>query len=149
MDPLKPFRLTPDDVERYTRLRRQMLETDPWSFSASPDDDKGLDKEHLTDALGREDYAICGVEIGGELVAAAGIMRARRQKHRHRCEISGVYVVPEHRGRGLGRAVVSLAIELARGWSGVDYVDLGVSERASAARQLYESLGFVQWGREP
>jgi len=41
------------------------------------------------------------------------------------------------------------AIDLARRWPGVDYVDLGVTERSPVARHLYESLGFRAWGREP
>ena len=49
----------------------------------------------------------------------------------------------------MGRAVVCAAIDLARSWDGVDYVDLGVSENAPDARNLYERLGFVAWGREP
>ena len=44
---------------------------------------------------------------------------------------------------------MTAAIEVARRWEGVDYLDLGVSENAPAAQALYESLGFRAWGREP
>ena len=44
---------------------------------------------------------------------------------------------------------MSAAIDLARSWVGVDFVDLSVSENAPEAQRLYESLGFEQWGREP
>ncbi|HVY60236.1 MAG TPA: GNAT family N-acetyltransferase, partial [Planctomycetota bacterium] len=70
-------------------------------------------------------------------------------KFAHRAKVWGVFVEPARRGRGLGKAVMASAIELARGWPGVDYVDLGVSENAPAARRLYEALGFREWGREP
>jgi RimJ/RimL family protein N-acetyltransferase len=60
-----------------------------------------------------------------------------------------VFVEPAYRGNGLGRAVVTAAIDLARSWPGVDYVDLGASERAPEAQCLYENLGFRAWGREP
>jgi ribosomal protein S18 acetylase RimI-like enzyme len=57
------------------------------------------------------------------------------------CYLAELYVVPARRGRGLGRALMNAAIELARG-EGADYMDLGTAETDIAARALYESLGF-------
>ena len=47
------------------------------------------------------------------------------------CYLAELYVVPERRGRGLGRALMESAIELAR------------SDDDVAARGLYASLGFI------
>jgi ribosomal protein S18 acetylase RimI-like enzyme len=57
------------------------------------------------------------------------------------CYLAELYVVPERRGHGLGRALMEAAIELARA-EGANYMDLGTSEDDVAARALYESLGF-------
>ena len=57
------------------------------------------------------------------------------------CYLAELYVVPDRRGQGLGRALMEAAIELARE-RGADYMDLGTSEDDVAARALYESLGF-------
>jgi len=57
------------------------------------------------------------------------------------CYLAELYVVPERRGHGLGRALLEAAIELARR-EGADRMDLGASEDDVAARALYESLGF-------
>ena len=57
------------------------------------------------------------------------------------CYLAELYVVPEHRGRGLGRALMNAAIEFARE-RGADYMDLNTAETDVAARALYESLGF-------
>ena len=57
------------------------------------------------------------------------------------CYLAELYVVPALRGRGLGRALMCAAIELARG-RGADHMDLGTGEHDLAARALYESLGF-------
>jgi ribosomal protein S18 acetylase RimI-like enzyme len=57
------------------------------------------------------------------------------------CYLAELYVVPDRRGHGLGRALMNAAIELARA-HGADYMDLGTSEADVAARALYESLGF-------
>lgn len=100
--------------------------------------------------LREKDTAILAVENHArELVAAAGITRRDRLKVAHRAMLWGVFVEPAHRGKRLGRAVVSAAVDLARTWEGVGYIDLGVNETAPHAQRLYESLGFLAWGREP
>jgi ribosomal protein S18 acetylase RimI-like enzyme len=176
---LAPIRLTPADAARYARLRRDMLDDAPWAFEASPGDDRALDLDHLARYLADDHRAIFAVAAGADLaasaavspgadlptdaalgvgadlgtrtdlIAAAAVVRGAPPKFAHRATIWGVFVAPPHRGLGLGRAVVAAAIDLARAWTGVDYVDLGVSARSPEARRLYESLGFQAWGRQP
>jgi ribosomal protein S18 acetylase RimI-like enzyme len=57
------------------------------------------------------------------------------------CYLAELYVVPPRRGKGIGRALMEAAMDLARA-EGADYMDLGTSEDDVAARSLYESLGF-------
>jgi ribosomal protein S18 acetylase RimI-like enzyme len=57
------------------------------------------------------------------------------------CYLAELYVVPDERGRGLGRALMESAMAHARA-EGATYMDLGTSEDDVAARALYESLGF-------
>jgi ribosomal protein S18 acetylase RimI-like enzyme len=64
------------------------------------------------------------------------------------CYLAELYVVPERRGRGLGRALMEAAIELARR-EGADTMDLGTGDDDHAARALYESLGFNNRGGKP
>jgi ribosomal protein S18 acetylase RimI-like enzyme len=58
------------------------------------------------------------------------------------CYLAELYVVPDRRGQGLGRALMNAAIELARR-IGADHIELNTSEDDVAARSLYESLGFT------
>lgn len=58
------------------------------------------------------------------------------------CHLAELYVVPERRGRGAGRALMDAAIALARD-RGADGIELATSEDDVAARALYESLGFT------
>jgi ribosomal protein S18 acetylase RimI-like enzyme len=53
-----------------------------------------------------------------------------------------LYVVPERRGNGIGRALLERAIDLARE-RGADGIDLNTGETDTAARSLYESMGFT------
>ncbi len=53
-----------------------------------------------------------------------------------------LYVVPELRGKGIGRVLLEAAIETARG-AGATHMDLNTGETDTAARALYESTGFT------
>jgi ribosomal protein S18 acetylase RimI-like enzyme len=57
------------------------------------------------------------------------------------CYLAELYVVPERRGQGLGRALMEAAMNTAR-VRGATYMDLNTGEDDVAARALYESLGF-------
>jgi ribosomal protein S18 acetylase RimI-like enzyme len=57
------------------------------------------------------------------------------------CYVAELYVRPERRRAGLGRALMEAAMQVARG-RGADMIHLGTGESDTAARALYESLGF-------
>ena len=57
------------------------------------------------------------------------------------CYLAELYVVPDLRGIGIGRALMNAALHEAR-QRGADTMDIGVDEPDEAARSLYESLGF-------
>ena len=58
------------------------------------------------------------------------------------CYLAELYVVPAHRRQGLGKALMTAAIQEAR-QRGADIMDIGVDEPDIAARHLYKSLGFT------
>ena len=97
----------------------------------------------------QRENAILAIEKSRELVAALGVGRNRRAKFAHRAFVWGVFVEPAHRRRGHGAALLAKAIELARQWPGIDYLDLAVSDGSPEALSLYERFGFRVWGTEP
>jgi len=64
------------------------------------------------------------------------------------CYLAELYVVPDRRGQGLGRALMEEAMDVARA-EGATYMELGTGEDDVAARALYESLGFDNHGGRP
>jgi ribosomal protein S18 acetylase RimI-like enzyme len=59
-----------------------------------------------------------------------------------------LYVVPERRGHGIGRALLEATMDAARE-AGAVRIELGTAETDTAARGLYESAGFTNREREP
>jgi GNAT superfamily N-acetyltransferase len=57
--------------------------------------------------------------------------------------LAELYIVPERRGQGLGRALLARALDVARD-AGADRIDLGTSEDDVAARALYARMGFTR-----
>ena len=64
------------------------------------------------------------------------------------CYLEELYVRPEKRGQGLGQSLMEAAIETARA-EGAGYMDLGTAETDTAARALYEKLGFSRTEGKP
>lgn len=165
-----PRLLTPSDAEGYMRIRREMLEDSPWAFSASPiappspQADRGLDPAHLRVTLAHADFAYFGLDTpaaagfhaprlpSSPLIGVALLMRESRLKRRHIAWILSVYVTPAQRGKGHARALLTTCIAHARAapaFAGVSQLQLGVSAASLPAQRVYESMGFVPWGREP
>jgi GNAT superfamily N-acetyltransferase len=57
------------------------------------------------------------------------------------CYLEKLFVVPDRRGQGIGRALMDAAIDVARREGAAD-MSLATGEDDVAARALYESLGF-------
>lgn len=55
--------------------------------------------------------------------------------------LAELYVVPERRGQGFGRELITEAVRLARE-AGADYAFVITSEEDRLARRLYEAAGF-------
>jgi ribosomal protein S18 acetylase RimI-like enzyme len=53
-----------------------------------------------------------------------------------------LYVIPPLRGKGIGRALLDAAVDMARS-EGATHMELGTSEDDTAALALYESAGFT------
>lgn len=91
------------------------------------------------------DVELAVAELDGRLIASgyARIEKAESYyQHSHHAYLGFMYVVPEHRGKG----VIKLIIEALYAWSrerGVNEVRLEVYSNNTAAIRAYEKAGFA------
>ena len=87
--------------------------------------------------LAGEGSVLLGLEDNGVLLACGALKKLSA----HEAEVKRMYVVPEARGRGLGRGILNGLIE--RGKSlGYERLLLETGDLQQAAPSLYESAGF-------
>ena len=90
------------------------------------------------------------VMLGGEGPDGLAVLRFRPSFWTGALDayLEELYVTPEQRGRGMGRALLDAAMEIARE-TGALHIDLGTSEDDTAAIALYESCGFTNRESRP
>jgi ribosomal protein S18 acetylase RimI-like enzyme len=88
--------------------------------------------------------------LAGEPPCALSLTRFRPGLWSPKLEayLAELYVVPERRGQGIGRALMERTMVVARE-RGADTMELGTGEGDVAARGLYESLGFTHTEHGP
>ena len=142
--------LGPNDVAIFRALRMTMLQDAPGAFGASMQDEAALSEEAWAARIGPDDdSAVFGAFIDGNLVGSIALSRQRPVKMRHKALIWGVFVTSSARGQGLARRLMQAMIAHARTLPDLRQVTLSVAAWNTRASELYRSLGFVQYGREP
>lgn len=87
-------------------------------------------------------------EVKGTIVGVAGIgCVGKREKVRHRARF-GISVDKAYWGLGIGRALTETCIECAKA-AGYAQMELEAVAENKNALALYESVGFVEYGRNP
>lgn len=140
-----------DEFEKYWDLRLYALQHSPDAFGRSYEEEIAVPlADRITRMQNRmsPENILFVVEDGDKFVGMTGVVRNTMPKIQHIAIIWGVYVLPSHRGQKLGRQLMERAIAQAQAWSGVKQLQLTVVTTNIGARQLYQKLGFVEWGIE-
>ena len=103
--------------------------TDPWSETS------------FREALAGEGYTFVALEENGSLIGYAGMLTVLDT-----ADITNVAVLPAFRRQGLAKELITALMTAAKE-QGVTRIQLEVRESNTAARTLYESLGFTVDGK--
>jgi ribosomal protein S18 acetylase RimI-like enzyme len=141
--------LAPADAAAFQALRLEALRTDPVAFASSYEEERELDLSVVAGRLvATGDRAIIGAFDGDALVGLAAWHREEMMKLQHKGFVWGVFVKESHRGQGLARRLLEAVLAHARRAEGILQLNLTAYADNVAAVRLYESLGFVVYGRE-
>lgn len=137
------------DAEHYRVLRLRALRDEPDAFGSSYEEQVDSPLAWFAERIRESETRFAlGAFDGETLIGSLMFTRETGVKQRHRGVITGMYVAPEGRGRGVGRALLLAAIERARAQAGVEQIHLAVVTRNRAAHALYASAGFAIYGTE-
>jgi RimJ/RimL family protein N-acetyltransferase len=143
-------RLDSPDANAFQALRLQALRECPTAFSSSYEEEFETPiiviAGRLAPESGRDMF---GAFSETELVGTIGFGREGARKLAHKGFIRGMYVSAAFRNQGIGRQLVSHALQHAASLSGLRQVTLTVTASNLAAIALYEKMGFTSFGLEP
>jgi RimJ/RimL family protein N-acetyltransferase len=130
------------DTDLYHTLRIRSLQEHPEAFGTSPDEEMSPDQLRANLAKSLPNNPQFGAFLEDKLVAIGSLSRYVRKKTAHRAIITGIYTLPEARGKGAARAILQAALDYAHTMPGLEEVILAVTVGNDNARKLYASLGF-------
>lgn len=138
-----------DGLLVYDNFNATHAETD---YLLSYPDENSFDPEQeaqfLEEKTGSSDEIEIIALIDGKVAGTAGIEAVgRKYKVKHRAEL-GISILKEYWGLGLGKALTKACIQCAKE-AGYTQLELNVVAENEAALSLYQSLGFVESGRNP
>jgi GNAT superfamily N-acetyltransferase len=127
---------TPDDWQLFRDLRLRALCEDAHAFTSTYAREAAFDEQAWRSRTARMAYALCdGTPVG--------LVGAMPDADTATTLLVAMWVAPEHRGAGVGDALVTWACEAARR-NGHRRVALWYTDGNDAARRLYERRGFIE-----
>jgi ribosomal-protein-alanine N-acetyltransferase len=152
----------PENLEREGVALRRLRTRDagPWAAAFREDPELGVmigaEEDPTENGVRRFIARQPGLRARGEFLGLAVTDASRRpfRGHvmlhtlawRHRRAEIGYWLVPAARGRGVGRAAVSLLVEWAFDELGIERMEITTTPDNGPARALAASLGFVEEG---
>jgi ribosomal protein S18 acetylase RimI-like enzyme len=137
------------DAKNYLFVRLEALQNSPYAFASSYEEEKDDSAEKYSVRFAAaKNFCTYGAFAGPQLVGVITLVREQKVKLKHRANIVAMYVKPEQRGNGIGKALMNKAIHKARTMEGMEQLYLTVVTSNETAKKLYSSMGFEVFGEE-
>ena len=130
-------------------LRLRALRDHPEAFGADYDEWRARGPEPFRQRVfGTPGTVVFGAFEADTLLAMTGVS-PETGKRAHIAYVWGVYTAPDARRRGIATRLIAAALDHCRAAPGVRQAHISVNADNATARRVYETAGFVAWGREP
>ncbi len=138
------------DAPLYQELRLSALKTNPEAFGSTYEREVKFTLETVIERLTptKDKFVLGAFDDTGSLMGIVTFMRETGIKTAHKGNVYGMYVGPESRNRGVGKALMLELIKMARGYEALEQINLTVVSDNESAKKLYTSLGFETYGVE-
>ncbi|MBY6038144.1 GNAT family N-acetyltransferase [Fictibacillus nanhaiensis] len=142
--------LAPPDAKKYWDLRLEALKINPEAFSTSYEESVQRKNpiEQVTNRLNEDGSFTFGAFQNNELIGVVTLVAEKTIKMKHRGNIYAMYITPDYRNKGTGRAILNEAINHAKTIPNIIKLNLTVVSTNKNAKKLYTSLGFKTFGFE-
>ena len=138
--------LNEQNTQTYRTIRLNALRNNPESFGSSYEEEAAFDVEQFTKRITKPNSYTFGAFVEKRLAGICNISFQPRKKMNHRAELFSMYVEPDFRGKGIGKALVERAIHSAHERKTVQQIYLTVVSSNKTAKLMYESFGFKTYG---
>jgi ribosomal protein S18 acetylase RimI-like enzyme len=135
-------RLRSDDAASFKAIRLEALKANPELLRSTFELEDKLDVAWFAGRL--EDAHVMGAFRDGELVGTAGFSIQQGEPNAHKGRLFGMYV--RSNLRNFGRLLLNAVLDVAR--ERVELIQLSVVSENRPALRLYESVGFLEFGKE-
>ena len=128
-------------------IRLEALQSEPAAYSSSYEETLGRSVEHWQQRLANDQSVHLLARAQGRPISMLGGYLGSDDADDSVAVVFGMYVASQHRGKGIGRLLLTTLIDRLSAFPQITTIRLGVTETQDPARKLYESVGFQVVGK--
>jgi ribosomal protein S18 acetylase RimI-like enzyme len=147
--PVDIKRLTYNDLDLYKTLRFQAVKEEVYAFGKTYEEENAQpDSYHINRIEGCNNHnAVFFAFFESNATGMVYLTFTQDLKNRHSVELSGMYIKPEFRNKGIAQKLLDYSFEYLREFPFVTKVRLSIIEGRNEAANLYKKVGFNEVGQ--
>ena len=134
--------LRPQDWRGLRAIRLEALRSEPAAYSSSYEETLAWSDDVWRQRLADDRRLQLIARVQGRPIGIVGGYLGSEEGDDSVAVVFGMYVTSEHRGRGIGRLLLTSLIDRLLAFPHISTIRLRVTETQDPARRLYESVGF-------
>lgn len=138
--------LGPEQWQDYREIRLKALKSDPTAFGESYEREVVKSEQEIRQKLSNQDYQTYIARIDNKITAMAVSSLEKPQHVEHLAKLHSIFTDPDFRKQGIGSKLLERVLNDLHQNPITSRVILSVNNEQEVAKQMYEKLGFVQYG---